>query len=988
MANSWGTLTFEIPDFLEDTRNAINSIAEWMVAVLDVVLVALNFVKTFLVGFLDPIVALVQALLDEINRLLRDLRQLGLYITGDWNMLADPDSLKGGFQEYERRMIARLTDRTDPTRPDVSGATTVLSLFFYVSVDLSEWDRLIRTIRALVAYFKQFPKIDSPYPACVITEVLYGASAANLFNFGDLGSFFTKNPTPPAMALVKWKMDAAIKGSEFLPPVSIPPGGFVVTVSTVPEGIPIVYDRPQGDQTKKEVPGQTIKAQPREYGAVMMSDGRPFILHGGAEMLAAIPGDLTFNAGVVDGVLQDGHTRVYGLLGSSRPPVPIDLLQWKTASPFIIVPKEHQTVVTGQALPKFYVQRTFFVSPAAVGAAFATGGYSILLDRKEMPRAAHFVVNTDGQLELHEDGPASTLYVRVAPCAKSVASSGSFKYEFLSGTKAVTGQPIMVGVQGTEGNTPAQIGEFSAPQQIVFANANTEKYLLVLRTALLVLVLVRPDLQPVDLLEGTVSTETLENIKKSIWITEGVALGRCGLESVKHLTGVVYDQKTTYAEALKVKDTAPMTFRQDLFERITLAAHDIYSKTGPMPDVEAFVVSQTKYLREVTWGQILKAAHPEDTTLLANDTTLPKYMQDATLWQSLGEPSLNFGIARNPTSAVGGHDEMGATITGNPDVTQDRDPQMQAGYVDRLSPRWEESIIYYNVFDSEELLQSFLDSTPTGLRAIYEKCVSRDESGNLVVLNVPVDWATQLETASTQKVLAGSADNSPVFFYGDTSPLRVYYCRGLFVKSDLQTGQQADKGSILQQASLALRVAGAAIRRSLSDGDWIYIRWFDTMPGLEDFFATLANWMEAIRASLQSIIDTIKKYIEYIEARIVELQQLIRRINSLIQSILGFMFQIPKCSALTLISNGTGGVLADLVQAENKPSDSPLAYGAGVAVVVPLFPSFALLDLLLAFWKSDPGGSPSGFMGQDPATVQGIDGVPVVPPDPVVPDVL
>jgi hypothetical protein len=192
----------------------------------------------------------------------------------------------------------------------------------------------------------------------------------------------------------------------------------------------------------------------------------------------------------------------------------------------------------------------------------------------------------------------------------------------------------------------------------------------------------------------------------------------------------------------------------------------------------------------------------------------------------------------------------------------------------------------------------------------------------------------------------------------------------------------------LQQAALTLRVAGAAIRKTKADGDWIYIRWLDTCPGVEDFLAMVANWVEAIRASLQSIIDVIRKYIEFIEARIVELQQLIHRINALLQSVLGFTFQMPKCSVLTLVSDGTGGVLADLVKAENKPSDSPLSYGGGLAVVIPLFPGFAV-DLLLSLWKPEPvEGALTGVMGQDPSTVQGIDGIVVVPPDPVEPDVL
>lgn len=968
MANSWGTISFEIPDFLKDVRDAINSIAEWLVTILDIALVALNFVKTFLVGFLDPIASILQALIDELNRLLRDLSQLGLYITGDWNLLDEKnrEELQGGYQEYERRMIARLTDRTDPSRPDVSGATTVLSLFFYTSVDLSEWNRLVRTILALLAYFKQIPKLASGHPVPSITNILYGASAANVMDFGDLGAFFSKAPTPPAVALVKWVLNSAMKKDPFLPSFAWPPGGFVVTVSTVAEGIRVVYDRPQGNQTKKPVAGTSTLAQPREYGDVQLSTGgMPFILHGGAEMLAGIPSNMTYNFGIQDRALKDGVTRVYGLLGSSRQPVPLDLLEQNGT---------------------FYFQRTFYVSSAAAGLAWMTGEYSILLKGEEMPRAAHVETLSDGKLQIVDDGPAATLYVRVAACDSTVSARGSFKYLFSPLDATLTGPPISVSVEGVDSATDSsstQLGDFSAPRPVVFPNNNTKEYLEALRVALLILVLSRPDLKPVDTLTGTLSTKTLNLMKSNETIVEGVALQRCGLEGVQHLTGVLYGQRLPYDKAMSLEETNPTAFRTDLLERIQQAAHDIYSKTGPMPDVEAFVVQSTKFLRTVTWRTVLGAAHPDYLSGWGDTDRLPAELLDSTLLGSLQQNALLVGLARNPFCAVGGNELAFRQKVANSTVTEDRLPQMQEGMLDHSARRWKDRIVT-EVPKAE--VEAFLRTCPRGLKRIYEKA-PRNDAGDLII---PPEWNSILDEASREGRMKGSADMSPVFYFGlkQTVPTKILYCRSLFAKSDLVTGLDANQGSILQQASLTLRVAGAAIRRSPADGAWLYIRWFDTMPGVEDFLAMLAQWMEAVRAAIQSIIDTIRKYIEFLEARIVELQQLIRRINAVLQSILGFSFQIPKCSALVMVSNGTGGVLADLVSSDNKPSDSPLAYGAGVAVVVPLFPSFVLLDLLLALWKAEPGPPGPGGIGQDPSTVQGITGVPEVVPEPVEPDVL
>jgi hypothetical protein len=943
MPNSWGTLTFDVPDFLEDTRDAINSIAEFLVTVLDIALLALNFVKTFLVGFLDPIAAIVQALVDELNNMLRDIRQLGVYMTGDWKLLSDPKELQGGFQEYERRMIARLTDRTDPTRPDVSPSTSVLSLFFYTSVDLSDWFRLVQTVLQLLAYFKQVPSLASGLPTPVITQVLYGSSASDTIQFGDLGKFFTLEHTPPPLALVKWQIDPGMRDQPFMPNLSLPPGGFVVTVSTLPEGIPIVYDRPQGSQTKQDVPGQTAKAQPREYGQVRLSSGQPFVLYGGAEMLDTIPPEMTYNGGVSDGAIKDGATRVYGTLGQSKQPVPIDLLS------------------DGGT---YFFQRTFYVSPVSTGFAWMTGDYSILLDGVTMPHAAHVETNDDGTLRIVDDGPASTIYVRVATCSRSVSKAGEFRYQFRPEFKAMTGPPLEVGAS----SSPTDIGDFSQARQVVFANANTEKYLEALKTALLVLVLSRPDLKPVDLLEGTVSSQALEQIRNNTLIVDGVALQACGLEGVQHLTDIVYNTRSGYSAAMKEFESSPLTFRRDLLKRIELAAHDIYSKTGPMPEVEQFVVQQTSFLRSVTWLDILGEVHPQAAALTSQDLLKKK------LLESLSDKTMLRGLARNPLCAAGNED-VGRNLMQDVDRTQDRSPHMQEGMLDRSDTRWS-SHLTFSV--TAEEASAFLVSCPPGLRKFYMKCRTAEGA-----LEVPETYRPVLEAAAEQGRMVGSADLSPVFYFGTQfgDPTKLYYCRGLFA--------QLQNGRLFREASIALRTAGAAIRRSPKDGEWLYFRWFDSFPGLEDTLAMVANWAESLQSSMESIVDTIRKYIEFMEARIVEVQQLIRRINSVLQSILGFAFQIPKCSAILMLSQGTGGVLADLVSADNKPADSPLAYGGGVAMLIPLLPSFLFLDLILAIMKYvDEDPKPNTFMAPDPATVDGIDGIPEIPPSDPIPDVL
>ena len=90
-------------------------------------------------------------------------------------------------------------------------------------------------------------------------------------------------------------------------------------------------------------------------------------------------------------------------------------------------------------------------------------------------------------------------------------------------------------------------------------------------------------------------------------------------------------------------------------------------------------------------------------------------------------------------------------------------------------------------------------------------------------------------------------------------------------------------------------------------------------------------------------------------------------INSLIQSLLNLVITLPRLSALGLLSSGTDGVVADLMNAQEKPYDSPLAYGAGVAMVIPFAPTF-LVDLFMLLVDAVESGEETTSLGP-PTTV-------------------
>jgi hypothetical protein len=93
------------------------------------------------------------------------------------------------------------------------------------------------------------------------------------------------------------------------------------------------------------------------------------------------------------------------------------------------------------------------------------------------------------------------------------------------------------------------------------------------------------------------------------------------------------------------------------------------------------------------------------------------------------------------------------------------------------------------------------------------------------------------------------------------------------------------------------------------------------------------------------LIDSIIAAIQAIRARLNQLQALLETIRALLRSLSAFT--ISPMSALVTVGNGTDGVLANLVNSQNKPSDGPDSYGAGMVFVAGTGgPNRTLLKLL------------------------------------------
>lgn len=960
--NKWQTVSFEIPDFLKDARDAVNDVAELLITILEIVNVALEFVKAFLKAFLDPISFLLELIIEEIRALLRDLQQIGIYITGDWALLGwPPEDLRGGFAAYERRMIARLADRTDPTRPDVSSRMTVLGFFGYLSVDASEFERLVNLILGILRLFGlSYLQDTSRLPIPNILDVKYGAETANVLNFGSmLDTLGSLDGTPPQKARVIWNTQPASAKHPLNPFPTLGPSGFIVTVSVFKDGIPLKFARPRGDTDKKEgAEGKPV--QPREYGNVLDGNGVPIVLHGGAEMLAVhgSPFEYTKNINSTTGAPRDGSTVCFGLVDPARNEIiPLEDFHRAGKVDKLGTPGDHRG-------HEFFFQRTFLIESDTALAHWFAGEYSAVFDLEDMPRVPGRIDMVHGIATYTEGLPTtSTYYVRVWSAAKTVASEGKLpQWDFTASgagpQQFTSGQAFRVDLK----SGPGSIGLPSGPRKITFANANTQKYLDALQTALLILVLSRSDLPLLADVEATKTTETIDAYKSGKWFGTGYAETPTGLEGSKGLVGHIIPNR----DSMAVPGQDPRQFMAHLYDRIRQVVIDIYERTGPNPSLEEFIAERTGALRKMTWEEVVSGYFGKANLPIPNDwftgfNALPMFQALASSAPDF--KNTEFGVAPNIYS-------MDIPERDADDLFTVPGLILRKPHFGEWQPRDVEVVA--ELEDPAEV-QALIARSPVMVGNIYAKFVTPDGK-----LKVPTEWVQYLQSVKGITRTLGSADFAPVLYVNRTrlqeltpgAPKNagsVVFCRNLF---DIKINN--DTESLYQQAALVLNLATAAFDRSPEDGEWIAIRLFDAFPALEDFLASILNWLKAIQEAIKSIVDAIIKYIEFVQAQIVELQQLIRRINAMIQSLLSFTFALPAFSGLMLVSNGTDGVMADLVAAQNKPSDSPLAYGGGVALVVPLAPTF-LLDL---FFLGEDDGSGETQVARPPDAV----GVEQIPP--------
>lgn len=839
---TWGGVEIQLVS--EEVVAAIDTAKSFLELLNDALSVALEIgeiVKTFVTSNLNLARALIREILDQIRTLIQELLNLFVYANlGDLRLLRQRGTaaLKGGYPAYERRMLARLNDRSDPNRPNFTSSSTVLALFFYVGVDLSFIDDLLDTsrfaplrqlLRSFAALFGLSTGPDSSLPVAVNVRAEYATpDAATSQEFTLVLATLVGN----SRIQIVWNTAPAPNGNSQDPQPTIPPCGFIVEVSSYPQGFTAAWigPAPSGTGTASTTGGGNNQAfTTGQYQAG--STGQPLVIFGGEDAITLDP-EVGWPPNFVPGTnLPSGSHPLYFYRDARTPEV--------IRKAFGKGPEE---IEGGRDVTPYYNQKRFFVTKAqAIAQGIFQGNYSINLTELDLPRYCPIV---NGVIDTRLAETPRSVYVRVIPVSSRVDENNfrRVRWRPRQWTSSDQTTAFIDPIALTDDPEPLSENDLGTPSEVVevlIPNSNQNLYARALQTALAIVTLSRSDLAPPDPVAGNQPPPVDSTYQPT------------GLESIA--TEVNRKMRIANAEdyyTQRSSTQSPSGFLDDLSLRLTSSATEYIRSQG---DLSQSVLDAL----EPTLEQLVNWKWSDSPTRGANGNPALQY----TILQSLVTTNVNSPLSRNRNST---RNHPGGDLPNNLDL---------------------------------ELIDRFVSGT---FGTVYHPT-----------------------SADSSPIVGPSRAAQPQYWYArDLIPDDIYAKAAtvLALTSSQTTAQR--EGTWVSQKVFALR---APTGRALT-----------VLNKVEAFFNVLFS-------GAQTAADGIIRVIEFLEQRIKEIQEFIRRIETLLD--IPYQLSIPSAKALVLIANGTSGIVTGLLTAQGKPQEGPKAYAGGLVLVAGSAPSI-LIDLL------------------------------------------
>lgn len=840
----WGGLDIQIvSQDVVDAVQAVKTFLELVNTALEIALTVGEVVKTFVTSNLNLARALANQLVASLRNLIRDLFSLGLYVNlGDNDLLRrGVSNLKGGYPAYERRMLTHLNNRNDPNRPNFTGSSTVLALFYYVGVDVSFVDDLVdpKKFAPLRQFLRAFSSllglstggINSSLPVATNLRVEYGSPTnTSTQDFTTALSSLMGRSTIEVL----WNVAAAPGGSDQDPNPVVPPSAFIVEVSCYPTGFHVGWMAPTTSGTGGPNGTGSTGAQSYTTGQYQVADtGRPLVIFGGEDSLLLTP-DLLWPSGFTPGsTLPSGENPAFFFRDASNPEV---------------IRKAF-----GKQGATYYNQRSFYVGSDSTLVQMISGGtYSIRLNVDDLPRYCPIV---NGEIDTNLATTPTAVYVRVTPVTDRVTETNynqdGSKWKPLART---TDDSILTHIGGAQGQGNPGTADFGTPSsvlEVTIPSAVNDLYGRALQTALAIAVLSRSDLvlpDPVTANEPTVPDPTYRERGLESFATE-----------VFRGLGI-----TNPEEYFSTQGLSPQSFAQDIYPKIVRLADRYVATQGGLPrDVVLNLQDTFRDLVDWKWSDATVSGASGNSALRR------------TILESLGQTS---------------------------DVSQ--------------------MVVARNRYSTRNYWSTITPST--------------------VLAPLADKWRNGTFGVTFNGTSLGS---SPVIGPSDAAQPDYWFARDLIPQA------MYDKA----RSVLAITSDQTSLQRS-AQGSWKTVRVFAARAPTGTALAVLTKvegFLNASLAGLQNVADGILRVISFLEQRVREIQELIKRITTYLD--IPFQISFPSAKVLLLITNGMEGVVSGLMGATDKPSEGRTGYAGGGVIVAGSAPAL-LVELLSAGLSPSAGG--------------------------------
>lgn len=260
--NTWGYVGVpkenDVYDFLDTMKEGSDAIFEVINFTFDLINTFLDFIASLLIDFTNPLKIIIEEIIALLEGFVEDLRNLGLYVTFDRFTREDlAEKMLGGYPASEQRMVKKLLNNNDRSRPNFTPETKVFAISLFAGADASGIKRILDT-------YGQLKRLFAPSEAGQVAQA--PINVEGVFYNNVVGEIELPNTYKPDGIRIKWKLPPPASTNKAFPASFIPPDYFLFSIATRRTDDKIGYVRRQISEASDKKKEYKVVASPSVFG--------------------------------------------------------------------------------------------------------------------------------------------------------------------------------------------------------------------------------------------------------------------------------------------------------------------------------------------------------------------------------------------------------------------------------------------------------------------------------------------------------------------------------------------------------------------------------------------------------------------------------------------------------------------------------------------------------------------------------------------------